>query len=242
MIKNYPLGHLKISGGDLSHFLSHLESVVQKGEKSYCIPLHMTKYEVSKTDRKLKNVIRSADIVLADGMPIQWFGRRLGYKSVHRVTGIELAEAILKHSKTNGWRLFVLGAHPQNLEKALVNIESRFGHPLVVGSHDGYFSPGRIPELIHEINAVRADILLLGLGMPQKEYFIHDHLDRIDARFLLPVGGAIDIWAGVKKRSPVVLQKAGLEWVMRSLYDKNKAKNVLTHGISFFKDFLFHRT
>ena len=115
MIKNYPLGHLKISEGDLSAILSHLKSCIQKKEKSYCIPLHMTKYEVSKTDPKLKNVIRSADIVLADGAPIRWFGRRLGYKSIRRVTGIELAEAILEHAKVYGWRLFLLGAHPQNL-------------------------------------------------------------------------------------------------------------------------------
>ena len=239
MIKNQPLGHLKISEGDISLFLSHLKSCIQNNKKSYCIPLHMTKYELSKTDRKLKNVIQSADIVLADGVPIRWFGRRLGHKSVHHVTGIELAEAILEHAKVYGWRLFLLGAHPQNLEKALTNIKSQFGHPQIVGSHDGYFSAEELPEIIHKINSAMPDILFLGLGMPQKEYFIHDHLDKIDARFLLPVGGAFDIWAEVKKRSPVVLQRAGLEWLQRSLYDKNKAKSVFTYGFSFFKDFLF---
>ena len=241
MITNRPLGHLKISEGDLSQFLSHLKSCIQNNKKSYCIALHMTKYELAKTDPKLKDVIQSADIVLADGAPIRWFGRRLGHKAVHHVTGIELAEAILEHAKVYGWRLFLLGAHPQNLKKALKNIETRFGHPQIVGSHDGYFSEEEIPEVIRQINSVVPDILFLGLGMPQKEYFIHDHLDKIEARFLLPVGGAFDIWAGVKKRSPVVLQRAGLEWLQRSLYDRNKAKNVFTYGFSFFKDFLFYR-
>lgn len=241
MITNYPLGHIKISEGDLPLFLSHLKGCIQDKKKSYCIPLHMTKYELSKTDQKLKNVIRSADIVLADGAPIRWFCRRLGYKSVRHVTGIELAEAILERSKANGWRLFFLGARPQNLERALTNIASQFNRPQVVGSHDGYFSPEELPAVIQKINSRKPDVLFLGLGMPQKEYFIHDYGDKIDARFLLPVGGAFDIWARVKKRSPMVLQRIGLEWLQRSIYDKNKAKSVFTYGFSFFKDFLFFK-
>jgi N-acetylglucosaminyldiphosphoundecaprenol N-acetyl-beta-D-mannosaminyltransferase len=241
MITNYPLGHLKISGGDLPLLLSHVNNCIQNRKKSYCLPLHMTKYELSKADQKLKNVIRSADIVLADGAPIQWFCRRLGYKTVHHITGIEFAEAILERSRVYGWSLYFLGARPQNLEKALTNIKFQYSHPRIVGSHDGYFASGELSAVIEEINSLRPDILFLGLGMPQKEYFISDYLDKIDASFLLPVGGAFDIWARVKRRSPVVLQRIGLEWLQRSLYDRNKARNVFTYGFSFFKDFLFYR-
>jgi len=241
MITHYPLGHLKISGGEIPHFLSYLKKCIQHKEKSYCIPLHMTKYEMSKTDQKLKSAINSADIVIADGAPIPWFSRRLGYKSVHHVTGIEFAEAILEHSRENGWSLFFLGACPRNLDKALTNIKSQFNHPEVVGSHDGYFSVDELSEIIEDINSLKPDILFLGLGMPQKEYFIHDHFNKIDALFWLPVGGAFDIWAQVKNRSPVILQRMGLEWLQRSLYNKNKAKNVFTYGFSFFKDLLFYK-
>jgi N-acetylglucosaminyldiphosphoundecaprenol N-acetyl-beta-D-mannosaminyltransferase len=241
MITNYPLGHLKISGGDISLLLSHLESCIQKREKSYCIALHMTKYELSKSDEKLKNVIRLADIVLADGAPIQWFCRKLGYTTVHHITGIEFAEAILERSRVNGWRLFFLGARPQNLAEALANIKSRHGHPHIVGSHDGYFASDELPTIIDEINSLKPDVLFIGMGMPQKEYFICDYLDKVDACFLLPVGGAFDIWARVKKRSPLVLHRMGLEWLQRSLYDRNKAKNVFTYGFSFLKDLLFYR-
>ena len=241
MITHYPLGHLKISGGGLSLFLSYLKNRIRENEKSYCIPLHITKYELSKADRKLKNVINSADIVIADGAPIPWFCRRLGYKSVYHVTGVEFAEAILKHSRENDWRIFLLGAHPRNLEKALTNIKSQFNDPQVVGSRNGYFSPDELSEVIEEINSLKPDILFLGLGMPQKEYFVHDHFDKVNATFWLPVGGAFDIWAKVKNRSPVIIQRMGLEWLQRSLYNKDKAKNVFTYGFSFFKDFLFYK-
>jgi N-acetylglucosaminyldiphosphoundecaprenol N-acetyl-beta-D-mannosaminyltransferase len=241
MITHYPLGHLKISCGDLPRFLSHLEDCIQKKEKSYCIPLHITKYELSKTDQKLQNVINGADLVIADGAPIPWFCRRLGYQTVHHVTGIEFAEAVLKHSSENDWSIFFLGGRPPNLEKALTNIKSQFNHPKVVGAHDGYFSPDECSEVIEEVNSLKPDILFIGLGMPQKEYFIHDNFNKTDALFWLPVGGAFDIWAKVKNRSPVILQRMGLEWLQRSLYNRNKAKNVFTNGFSFFKDFLFYK-
>jgi N-acetylglucosaminyldiphosphoundecaprenol N-acetyl-beta-D-mannosaminyltransferase len=241
MIAHYPLGHLKISAGDLSLFLSYLKNSIRKKEKSYCIPLHITKYELSKADQKLRDVINSADMVIADGAPIPWFCRRLGYKSVHHVTGIEFAEAILKHSRENDWRIFFLGAHPRNLEKALTNIKSQFNDPLVAGFHDGYFSADECSKIIEKINAVKPDILFLGLGMPQKEYFVYDYFNKAEALFWLPVGGSFDIWARVKKRSPVILHRMGLEWIQRSFYNRDKAKNVFTYGFSFFKDFLFYK-
>jgi len=241
MIKNFPLGHLKISQGDLKLFLSYVEYCVQHDKKSYCMPLHITKYEVSKRDQKLKKVINSANIVIADGVPISWFCRRMGYRRVCHVAGLEFAEAIISQSNKQKWKIFLLGAYPENLEKAIYYINKKYNNPKIVGAHDGYFNPGDLDKIIDNINSLEPDILFLGLGMPQKEYFIHDYFNKIAATFWLPVGGTFDIWAHTKKRCPSFIQKMGLEWIQRSIYNQNKAKNVLKHSFSFFMDFLFYK-
>jgi len=205
------------------------------------VPLNLTKYELSKRDEKLKRVIKSANIVVADGISLNWFSRRLGYKGVYHVTGIEFAEAILAQSTNHNWKIYLFGAHADKIEKALDYINKNFSGSNIVGAHDGYFNPSDLDKIIDNINSLEPDILFLGLGMPQKEYFIYDNFNRIEATFWLPVGGAFDIWAQVKKRSPAILQKIGLEWMQRSFYNKNKAKNVFNYGFSFLKDFLFYR-
>lgn len=241
MIDNLPLGHLKISQGDLESFISYVQHCIENGKKSYCIPIHITKYEMSKKDLKLKEVINNAGIVIADGIPINWLSRRMGYKNVCRVTGIEFGEAILSLSDEKKWRIYLLGARQENLEKAVKNIKKKFRDPFVIGAHDGYFSSEQLEKIIKEINSLKPDILFLGLGMPQKEYFIHDHFNKITATFWLPVGGGFDIWADTKKRSPLVIQKLGLEWVQRSFYNKKKAQSVFKYGLPFLKDLILNK-
>jgi N-acetylglucosaminyldiphosphoundecaprenol N-acetyl-beta-D-mannosaminyltransferase len=239
MTENLPLGHLKITPGGLPDFLAFVEETVRKRRKDYCIPLNLTKYVVSKSDEKLQKVINSASFVIADGVPIRWLSRRLGYRGVKHISGIELAEAILSQSRSRGWKIFLLGATPENLEKAITYLAGKFNKPLIVGSRHGYFKAEEVEQTAVAINATAPDILLLGLGMPQKEYFIDDYFHRIDAHFWLPVGGAFDIWAQTKKRSHSLVQKFGLEWLQRSIYNGAKARNILRYGLTFFKDYFF---
>jgi N-acetylglucosaminyldiphosphoundecaprenol N-acetyl-beta-D-mannosaminyltransferase len=239
MMQNLPLGHLKITTGDREGFVDWVGEVIRKKGKDFCVPLNLSKYVASKDDAKLRRVIRTAGLVIADGAPVCWLGRRLGYGDVRRVTGIELAEALLAQSRRRGWRIFLLGAAPAHLERAIGYLAREFDRPGIVGAHHGYFAPGDIEHLTAEINELNPDILLLGLGMPQKEYFIDDHLEEIGAHFWLPVGGAFDIWAQTKKRSNALVQKLGLEWLQRSLYNRSKALSVFRYGFVFLKDFLF---
>jgi N-acetylglucosaminyldiphosphoundecaprenol N-acetyl-beta-D-mannosaminyltransferase len=241
MIENRSLGHVKISAGDDSTIFSSIETFVAESGQSYCIPLNLTKYVVSKKDQKLQNAINSADLVLADGIPIVWLSKRAGYADIYRITGIDLAEKILSVSKARGWRVYFLGASEANLKQAVSNLKLRFIGLDVAGSHHGYFRQNEIEDLIGKINASAPDILLLGLGMPQKEYFIHDQMTKLKVRFCLAVGGAFDVWADVKKRTPKTIQNAGLEWLYRSLYDKSRAQLIAKYGLVFLKDLVFYK-
>jgi N-acetylglucosaminyldiphosphoundecaprenol N-acetyl-beta-D-mannosaminyltransferase len=239
MTLNRPLAHLKISTGTLDQILSYIEECIAGDKRIYCIPLNVTKYVLSKKDSKLREVINDSDLVIADGIPIMWLSRRVGYGDVYRVTGIDLAETILSRSKKNMWKLFFLGASSENLERAIKRVCERFDHPDIVGYENGYFKPDDVDKVIDKIISSKADILFLGLGMPQKEYFIRDYFAKTTARFYLPVGGAFDIWAEVKKRTPKVVQKIGMEWFYRSFYDVSRARNIARYGLNFFGDFIF---
>ncbi|OGW36770.1 MAG: hypothetical protein A2Y97_13690 [Nitrospirae bacterium RBG_13_39_12] len=241
MTSNRPLGHVKISSGDLEEILEFIAGRISENKKTYCIPLNLTKYVVSKDDQKLKNVMNAADLLISDGISMVWLSKRAGYKDVHRVTGIDLAEKVLSHSKARGWRIFFLGATPENLTKAIGNVKFRFNNPEIAGYHHGYFKQDEIENIITLVNESNADILFIGLGMPQKEYFIGDYIGRINVKFCLAIGGAFDIWAGAKRRTPNLIQMLGLEWLFRSLYDKNKVLNITKYGFIFLKDLLNYK-
>ena len=234
----HKLAHLKISSGGRDLLVDQVKRWIAGGKCHTCIPLNISKYVMARGDAKLAGAINGADMVIADGIPISWLAHRIGWSDVERVTGVELAEQLLSQAKTNGWRLYFLGASPENLRTALSNIKQQYDNPIIAGARDGFFQDADVPDLIADINAARPDILFLGLGLPQKEYFIADHFSEIDVRFCITVGGAIDIWAGAKKRAPVFVQKAGLEWLYRSVYDLSRAGLILRYGLSFMKDMI----
>ena len=232
------LGHIQVSKGTTSDFIARISAGIAANAHQYCVPLNLTKYVMAKTDAKLSKALRESNYVVADGKSIELLARRMGDKEVNRLPGIDLAEALLEQSKANGWRLFFLGTKPENLEKAVASIKERYGDPIIAGSQNGYFKAEEVDSVIDKINAAKPDILFLGLGLPQKEYFIVDHYDKLDVRFCITVGGAIDIWAGVKNRAPGWVQKLGIEWLYRSLYDLSRAGLVFGRSLNFLKDLI----
>ncbi len=239
-MNSYELGHVRITGGREQDILRDIAEGIRSGKKRYCMPMNLTKYVMSKQDAKLREVVTAADYVIADGVPIVWLSRRARIKDVHRITGVDLAESILSVAARKQWGLFLLGASPGNLLEATNRLVEGFPGLNILGTQDGYFEPSDVPKILERINNCRPDVLLLGLGLPQKEYFVHDHLAKLDVGLCLPVGGAFDIWAGAKQRTPPVLQKLGFEWLYRSLFDLSRAKLVLTYGARFAKDLVLY--
>lgn len=238
---NVSLGHLKITPGDTDQVIAMIGKWIRSRSNAYCIPINLTKYVVSQKDEKLAESINQADLVIADGVPIKWLGKRAGHDGIHRVTGVDLSERLLAMAKKQDWSLYFLGASPENLARAIERVNSRFGEPNIVGMRDGYFSDDEIPAIVQHINECKPDILFLGLGMPQKEYFLHDQHANLDVPFCITVGGAIDIWADTKKRTPKIIQSLGLEWFVRSMYDVSKATNILKYGGVFLKELVFYK-
>lgn len=237
---NQTLGHLKITPGSMDEILERVGRWISERKKAYCIPINLTKYVVSKKDEKLTRSINEADLVIADGVPIKWLSRRAGIRNVQRVTGVDLSEKLLARAADRGWKLFFLGASPENVQRAVKRVQERFDNP-DIGFRDGYFQEEEVPAIIEQINEYRPDILFLGLGMPQKEYFLVDHHSKLDVPFCITVGGAIDIWAEAKKRTPPLIQKMGLEWFVRSVYDRSKFLNIMRYGGAFIREMVFFR-
>lgn len=239
-MQNHGLGHLQITSGCQQELLDDIGQGIATRKKRYCMPLNLTKYVMSQSDMKLCEAICNADYVIADGVPIVWLSRRAQVKNVSRITGVDLAESLIQQAAMQGWKLFFLGASPQNLKAAIDRLTKRFGELQIVGQKDGYFEADEVAGIVDQISDCRPDILLLGLGLPQKEYFLHDHLSKLDVGLCLPVGGAFDIWAGAKKRTPKLLQKMGCEWLYRSFYDVSRARLILQNGLRFAKDFVWY--
>jgi N-acetylglucosaminyldiphosphoundecaprenol N-acetyl-beta-D-mannosaminyltransferase len=75
--------------------------------------------------------------------------------------------------------------------------------------------PAENEQILAAIAAAHPDVLLVGLGAPKQELWVHAHASRIDAKIALCIGATIDFLAGEKRRAPRWMRRVGLEWVHR---------------------------
>ena len=118
--------------------------------------------------------------------------------------------------------MYFLGARADVLTRAVERLREKYPRLEVAGARDGYYDDEEAPAVCEEIRASRPDILFVAMSSPRKEYFLGEHGPNLGASFVMGVGGAIDVIAGVTRRAPVVWQRLGLEWLFRLLQEPRR--------------------
>ena len=181
-------------------------------------------------------VIRSGDLILADGVPIVWASRWLGERLEERVTGIDLMDRLIERADGDGLRLYFLGARPEVVGRVVQRMGADYPGAVVAGGRDGYFGPEDWNQIVAEIHQSRADILFVAMPSPFKEVWCRDHLGAMGVPVVLPVGGAFDVFAGLIPRAPVWMRESGLEWFWRLMMEpRGKWKRYLRSNTAFLR-------
>ncbi len=166
-------------------------------------------------------LVNSADLIVPDGA-----GVILASKILHRplrkgkVAGIELCEGLMAIAASVGYRVFILGGKPGIAEKAGEKLCEKYPGLCIVGTNDGYFKEDA--AIIQKINDSGADILLVCLGVPKQEQWMHAHRGELNVRLMGGFGGSLDVFAGAVKRAPAFFIRFGLEWLYRLLCEPKR--------------------
>jgi N-acetylglucosaminyldiphosphoundecaprenol N-acetyl-beta-D-mannosaminyltransferase len=69
--------------------------------------------------------------------------------------------------------------------------------------------------VVREINASKADVVWVGIGVPKQEKWMAEMRPTLKAPVLIGVGAAFDFHAGLVPQAPSWMQEVGLEWAYR---------------------------
>ena len=83
------------------------------------------------------------------------------------------------------------------------------------------------------INAVKPDLLFVGLGAPKQEFWIERYA-YLPAKVMMGIGGSFEFAAGYRKRAPMVWQKTGVEWLWRLCLEPRRLWRRYLIGNSIF--------
>ncbi len=156
----------------------------------------------------LNNSICKFDLVHPDGIAVHAahkFLYRPGNAAV-RVNGTDLYEILFKEGE--GLNCFILGSSPA----AAGNLNQKKDNKLKIC---GQLSDPDDGKAVGIINNSGADILFVALGTPIQEQWIINNRDAVNIPVIMATGSGIDIISGKKNRAPLMMRKAGLEWLFR---------------------------
>ncbi|HLZ33274.1 MAG TPA: WecB/TagA/CpsF family glycosyltransferase, partial [Nitrospira sp.] len=167
-------------------------------------------------DHELNQALAGSLFNTADGMPLVWALRLLGYRSAVRVYGQALMESLFSSLETR--RHYLIGSTETVQEQLVRNLGWQFPEAQVVGRWVPPFS-GELPELPDrvrmEVSSARPHVVWVGLGCPRQEKWMARHWRALAPAVLIGVGAAFDFLAGTRHPAPGWMRRAGLEWLFR---------------------------
>ena len=199
--------------------LQRIEEFIRSGRVHQHVVVNVDKIVKAQRDPKLREIIQACDLINVDGQPVVWMSRWLGCPLKERVNGTDLMMALIERSAQKGYRPFFLGASEQIVSRLVQILQAQYPQLRIAGWRNGYWSADEEPAVVEQIRRSQADILFVAISSPKKEIFLGRWKEELRVPFMMGVGGSFDVAAGLVKRAPRWMQKAGLEWLYRLLQE-----------------------
>jgi len=183
---------------------------------------------------------RKADFITSDSKYVYWSLGWIGRRIQEKVSGSDIVPTFCHHHRDNpDVRVFLLGAAPGIAQRAGERINAREGREVVVGaigpSMNFVNDEAEIGEVVRQINASRATVLIVGLGAPKQEIWMDRYRAAMpDVKVLMGVGATIDYEADAVVRAPRWMTRNGLEWLYRVTTEPRRYWRRYLRDVEFF--------
>jgi N-acetylglucosaminyldiphosphoundecaprenol N-acetyl-beta-D-mannosaminyltransferase len=177
----------------------------------------------SRRDSCFREILKSASLVVPDGMPLVWLARWHGLPIDRRVCGSDLMKAFCQQTG-NRYRHFFYGGGAGVAQDLAQRLNDRH-NITVAGTYTPPFRPLTSDEekdVVARVQATAPDVMWIGLSTPKQEHWMYDHRDKFLVPAMLGVGAAFDFNSGKLQRAPTWMGDMGLEWLFRLLVEPGR--------------------
>jgi N-acetylglucosaminyldiphosphoundecaprenol N-acetyl-beta-D-mannosaminyltransferase len=226
----------------LSKCLNHIQDLIALSKPSYvCVSnVHMC-METNK-NASFENIINKADLVVADGRPIYFAQKLLGFKHSEQIRGENLTLELCKLAAQNDQNIGFIGGNEITLKKMKENLQIKYPKLKIPCLISPPFRPLKKTEInayINELIENNVKVLFVALGCPKQEAWMHENSHSFPG-VMIGIGAAIEFIAGSKKKAPTILQNIGLEWLVRLIDEpKRLIKRYFPNNFLFLLFFSF---
>jgi N-acetylglucosaminyldiphosphoundecaprenol N-acetyl-beta-D-mannosaminyltransferase len=210
----------------MSEVMRRWEGFAATRNPSHVVTANLQFMSLARKDAEFASMIRHADLVVADGMPIKFISKLTGAPINDRITGHDLLRNAAELASAKGYSMYLLGGAPGAAIAAAEKLGADYPGLRVKGNPGGKFNAAGDPEnpteLFDDIASFKPDFLFVALGCPKQEYFINKYKRDLNTPVSVGVGCAFEVLTGRFKRAPRWMQRTGTEWVFRLMQEPGR--------------------
>ncbi len=170
---------------------------------------------ITHRDATYRRALETAALLFPDGSGVALAAKMAGSRLRANLNGTDLFPLICREAAGLGLSVYLLGGLP-GIAAAAADAARRLAPGIrIAGTRHGYFAESETAEVISEINASGADILMVAFGAPSQDVWLMKNAQRLAPTLAMGVGGLFDFYSGRIRRAPAALRRAGLEWTWR---------------------------
>jgi N-acetylglucosaminyldiphosphoundecaprenol N-acetyl-beta-D-mannosaminyltransferase len=219
--------------------LRKIEEFVSTNQPHLIVTTYSEFVVFAHSDPEYKKILNNAALSLADGVGVLWAAKFLSLKAnskLHaawqvvytgaslvfnpgysrtvlseKISGSRFIWDIATLAEQKGFTLGLVGGFDEVAVITKKKLELKFPSLKVSIAE----SPQTFTDSVQKIAASNTDILLFAYQPPKQEKWLAEHLDLLNVKVAMGVGGTFDYIAGKRVKVPVFMQRVGLEWLWR---------------------------
>jgi N-acetylglucosaminyldiphosphoundecaprenol N-acetyl-beta-D-mannosaminyltransferase len=196
-------------------------------------------YGVAKQDTVFRDALRNSDFLALDGVYFAYAPLIMKGKNIRKNQGPDIFYHFMQRLEDMGGKAFFLGSSEKTLEKIRENAALKYPHIQVHTYSPPFkaeFSEADNDDMASAVNAVRPDVLFIGMTCPKQEKWSVAHKQKLDASLIVCIGNVFDWFAGTQKAIHPIWFKLRVGWLVRIFLRPEIFRRNIGNQMTFFKD------
>ena len=217
---------------DKNTYFKLLANDLKNEHKRFIITVNPETLMLSESDAELKNILdNKTNSFIPDGIAVVKSARKVGVNVTERITGIDIAEYLLKLANENKYSIYLFGAKEEVINTLIAKIKKEYPNINILGYSNGYVKDRDL--VMQDVLKKKPDICMVALGIPYQEKIIAKYFSKAKKGIFIGVGGSFDVLSGTKKRAPKIFIKLNLEWLYRIVTEPSRLKRFWNSNVKF---------
>ena len=196
--------------------------ITGSGRRKYFVCANPHSLVIADSDLEFKESMINADMITPDGSGILVASKVLNGSITQKVSGSAIFRELSKLLNESGnYSCFFLGSTEEVLSLMKRKMSELYPNIKVAGVYSppfkSEFDVDDNKKMIDAVNKAAPDVLWVAMTAPKQEKWVFQNKDRLEVKFIGPVGAVFDFFTGKVPRSHPFFIKTGLEWLPRLL-------------------------